>query len=168
MFPVRLDESEFRQLYESSLPVIFGFLLVRTGGDRALSEDLTAEAFTAAAREFQTGRADIVTVSWLRTVARRRLIDHWRREQTAKAARVLDIIPKVSPIDPEDDQIGAVLEAMSHLQPDAQRALILRHVEGYGVREVAEILGRTEKATESLLSRARTSFRSAFEGIPHG
>ena len=36
------------------------------------------------------------------------------------------------------------------------------YLDGLSVREVAAVLGRSEKATESLLTRARDSFRRAY------
>ena len=47
-----------------------------------------------------------------------------------------------------------------------QPALILRYLDGYSVRETARLIGRTERATESLLMRARDRIRAAFPGGP--
>ena len=49
-------------------------------------------------------------------------------------------------------QIQALLDRMPRHERDA---LVLRYVEGFSVREVAGVLRRSEKATESLVSRAR-------------
>jgi RNA polymerase sigma-70 factor (ECF subfamily) len=51
---------------------------------------------------------------------------------------------------------------MAQLPPDQRLALLFRHLDGMSVREVAAAIGRTEKATESLLARARESFRRAY------
>jgi RNA polymerase sigma-70 factor (ECF subfamily) len=51
---------------------------------------------------------------------------------------------------------------------DQRQALVLQHIEDYSVIEVAQLLGRTAKATESLLSRARAAFRDAFEETENG
>jgi RNA polymerase sigma-70 factor (ECF subfamily) len=73
------QQSRFQDMYLTSLPIVYGFLSLRVGGNRALAEDLTADTFAAAIRHYRAGRSDEVTISWLRTVARRRLVDHWRR-----------------------------------------------------------------------------------------
>ncbi len=52
----------FAQLYEATLPVVYGFLMPRVGGNRALAEDLTAETYSAAMVLFKTGRSSEVTV----------------------------------------------------------------------------------------------------------
>lgn len=72
------------------------------------------------------------------------------------------LVPAAS--DPSEGEIRADVAAALAAVSEAQRqALVLQHVEGYSVTEVAEILGRTTKGTESLLSRARVAFREAFE-----
>ena len=161
---VRDTESRFREMYETTLPIVYGFLSIRVGGDRALAEDLTAETYTAAVAHFNSGREAEVTASWLRTVARRRLIDHWRHQSVA-ASKVIQLAHR-SRTDPFSDPArDAVIAALATLQPDQRAALVLQHVESHSVAEVAEIIGRTEKATESLLSRARTAFRASYAEV---
>jgi RNA polymerase sigma-70 factor (ECF subfamily) len=58
----------------------------------------------------------------------------------------------------------AVETAMAQLPADQRLALLFRYLDGLSVREVAEAIGRSEKATESLLARGRESFRRAFGG----
>jgi len=61
--------------------IVYGFLLTRSG-DVQLAEDLTTETFLSVARTAaanpssmgRLGRSEVVTI------AKRRLIDHWRRE----------------------------------------------------------------------------------------
>ncbi len=155
----------FTAMYEATLPVVFGFLMVRVGGNRALAEDLTAETYSAAVKLYKTRRGDEVTLPWLRTVARRRLIDHWRRASVA-ADNVLELVPAAS--DPSEGEIRAnVAAALAAVSEPQRQALVLQHIEGYSVAEVAAILGRTTKGTESLLARARVAFRQAFEEEQH-
>jgi RNA polymerase sigma-70 factor (ECF subfamily) len=106
-----------------------------------------------------------VTISWLRTVARRRLIDHWRRASVA--ADNASVV--AAPTAPSSDEVRvAVTQALGMVSEDQRQALVLQHIEDYSVIEVAQLLGRTAKATESLLSRARAAFRDAFEETENG
>jgi RNA polymerase sigma-70 factor (ECF subfamily) len=107
-----------------------------------------------------------VTISWLRTVARRRLIDHWRR---ASVAADNASVVALAPTAPSSDEVRvAVTQALGMVSEDQRQALVLQHIEDYSVIEVAQLLGRTAKATESLLSRARAAFRDAFEETENG
>ena len=164
----RDQRDRFTLMYETALPVVYGFLLARVGGDRALAEDLTAETFTAAVAEFRIGRQDFVTTSWLRTVAKRRLIDHWRRQSVARAKLVAIGRPTTDPV-PDLAERAGVIQVLGALPKDQQIVLVLHHIEGYPVTEIAAIIDRTPKATESLLARAREAFRSNYaEEVDHG
>ncbi len=160
------SEAAFVDLYRSSLSTVLGFLFVRTGGDRDLSQDLAAETFALAVEQFNAGRSVEVTQAWLCTVARRRLIDHWRRQATASRKRPLVEQMTSMVVDATDSaqvERQAVATAMGALNDDYRLALVLHHLDGYSVREVAEVLGRTEKAAESLIGRAKEAFRQSYE-----
>jgi len=111
---------------------------------------------------YRAGHPEVVTTSWLCTVAKRRLIDHWRREKVA-TNNIISLAAHGLTFDsPEPGERDSVIQALGALASHQRTALILQHVEGCSVVEVAEILGRTNKATESLLSRARSAFRIAY------
>src|SRR5437667_60507 len=55
--------------------------------------------------------------------------------------------------------------AMSQLPPHYRQALEAKYVSGESVRVIAERWRMTEKATESLLTRARQAFRAAFVAL---
>jgi RNA polymerase sigma-70 factor (ECF subfamily) len=62
----------------------------------------------------------------------------------------------------EDESQAATVAALARV-PAAQRAaLVLRHVDGFSVPEVADLLGRSVEAVESLLARGRVSLRRAY------
>src|SRR5215471_18467157 len=69
--------TEFDAVYRTHVQAVFRFAL-RAVSNRALAEDLTAEAFL----ELYRHRADIDETrlpAWLLTVVRNRARDHWRR-----------------------------------------------------------------------------------------
>jgi DNA-directed RNA polymerase specialized sigma24 family protein len=58
-----------------------------------------------------------------------------------------------------------VVQALAFLTDDYRRALIARYADERSVDEVARMLGRTYKAAESLLARARDAFREALVSL---
>lgn len=156
------DVHDLLALLDAELGNLFAFVLRRCG-DRSLAEDLTSDVVLRAVRE--TKRTGVlVTPAWLTTVARNRLIDHWRsaaredrRLRLAWSDRDGDEWNDDSPLDPE-----AVREAMRGLRPDHQAVLSLRYLDDLTVPEVAKSLGRSIHATESLLVRARRAFRESY------
>ena len=165
-------EASLARLYHDTKRVVYGFLVARCGS-AVLAEDLTAATYEHAAREFVRGRGEVVDTSWLLTVARRRLIDHWRRverdrgrEQRLRDAAYVDAPAGADGMDALTDE--EVLGALQSL-PDRQRAaLVLRYLDDFSVAEVAEALVCTYRTAESLLARARRSFRTAMEGVGDG
>jgi RNA polymerase sigma-70 factor (ECF subfamily) len=149
-------------LYDRALPQVYGYLLSRCGS-QALAEDLTAETFLAAVTALQRGTAELST-GWLVTVARRKLVDHWRR--SAREERKLQLAAGEPSVEerPWDEQLDATRAGavLAELGSHHRAALTLRYVDGLAVPEVAEHLNRTVHATEALLVRARSAFRRAY------
>jgi RNA polymerase sigma-70 factor (ECF subfamily) len=154
------DEESFRAWYEGAVPRVYAFLFARTGGDPSLSEELTQQAFVRAIRRRATydGRAPVT--AWICAIARNLLVDHFRRQAREERGRLRVIAAEV-----EDDTAmrhadrDEVLSVLHALPPLQRAALVLRYMDGLSVREVAAAIGKSESATESLLSRARDGFR---------
>jgi RNA polymerase sigma-70 factor (ECF subfamily) len=151
-------------IYRVALPQVYGYLLPRCGAV-AVAEDLTAETFTAAVGAVRRGQVREVTVAWLIGVARHKLVDHWRR--LAREERGLAAIEQDQPAgeDPWEEVLDtqAAHTALSHLPAPQRLALTLRYLDGLPVPEVAEHLGRSVHATETLLVRARAALRRFYE-----
>jgi RNA polymerase sigma-70 factor, ECF subfamily len=151
-------------LYDRSLPQVFGYLARRCPTE-ALAEDLTAETFLAAVDAVRKGRGAGLTTGWLITVARNKLVDHWRRAEREARGRLLMVAP--DPVPDADDWVeqldpSRALVVLAGLGPHHQAALTLRYLDGLSVPQVADQLDRTVHATEALLVRARLAFRRAY------
>lgn len=163
--PVPDDKQFLGELYASHAERVYGFVLSRCGS-RALAEDLTGDTFVDAARAVARGDRDRIDRSWLITVARRRVVDHWRRasnyERKLDGLRGRQLGEGVDLRDGLDDDHDQVIAALDSL-PTRQRAcLALRYLEGYSLSEVADVLGIGYRAAESLVARARQSFVDAY------
>ena len=151
-------------LYDRALPQVYGYVLPRCG-DARLAEDLTAETFLAAVDAIQRKSPDELSIGWLVTVARNKLVDHWRRKE--REERKLSLVH--GDAEPEgdewDDRLDATLarDVLASLGAHHQAALTLRYMDDLTVPAVADALGRTLHATEALLVRARVAFRRAYE-----
>jgi RNA polymerase sigma-70 factor (ECF subfamily) len=151
-------------LYDEALPQVFGYLLSRCG-QRALAEDLTAETFLAAVDAVRAATSPAMTTGWLIGVARHKLSDHWRRQaREERTLRAVAAEPGPDPADPWDARLDAMRawDVLQRLGPHHRAALTLRYVDDLPVPEVAHVLGRTVHATEALLVRARSAFRTAY------
>ena len=152
-------------IYRTALPQVYGYLLPRCGSV-TVAEDLTAETFTAAVAAVQRGKVREVTIAWLIGVARHKLVDHWRRvarEQRGLAAVEHNRVSHAD--DPWDEllDVEAAHAALLRLSVPQRVALTLRYLDGLPVAEVAEHIGRSVHATETLLVRARAALRRVYE-----
>lgn len=133
------------------------------------AEDVLSETLAAAVRAIANfdGRAALST--FLYAIAYRKVADFWRR-----TPQTLSLDQETSPIilaakDAHVQERMDLEEALNRLPEASKQALLLRYHMGMGVDEIAEIIGRSYKGTESLLSRARTQLRDAIdEGTERG
>lgn len=166
MEPAPADHVSTREdlegLFERELATVHGFLLARCGSVQ-LAEDLTSEVFVNAARHFGRGRGHEVTAAWLITVAKRRLVDHWRgaeRERRRLEQIRRERLRHGHVVDSGDERVLRALDSLS----DRQRfALTMRYLDDCSVSEIAEAMEVGYVTAESLLARARRSFARAFE-----
>ena len=152
-------------IYPVALPQVYGYLLPRCGS-AARAEDLTAETFLAAVAAVRQGKVSNVNVAWIIGIARHKLVDHWRqieREQRSLAA-VEEMNVDVEDPWPEWLDTQAAHAALARLSVNQRAALMLRYLDGLPVVEVAEHLGRTVHATETLLVRSRAALRRVYDG----
>lgn len=153
-----------RAIYDRALPQVYGYLLPRCR-DASLAEELSAETFLAAIDALRRDRVPDLTVAWLITVARNKLVDHWRRQERDRR-RQGDLEAGAELVeDPWDVHLDVAVanDVLARLGPHHRSALTLRYLDGLSVPEVAAILDRTVHATEALLVRARVAFRRIYE-----
>jgi RNA polymerase sigma-70 factor (ECF subfamily) len=151
--------SRLAALYEEHLPVVFGFCRARLALHDA--EDVTAEVFRVTAEQLAADPAAELNRAWFLTAARNRIVDRWRREQRWRPRLAVLAAGSRREADGVDLGPGEVIELLDTL-PVMQRAvLLLHHVDGYPVKEVAAMLDRSPRAVESLLARGRRAMAAA-------
>ena len=158
------DEQAFRMWYEAALPRVYGFAYWRTGGDTDLAQEIAQQAFVAAIRSRSgfDGRSDAVV--WICSIARNLMVDH-RRRVARDARRHLSLVVREIAVDGDArawaqvDEGEELASALRQLSADERIAVVLRYHDNLPVREIARHVGRTEAATESLLSRGRRRLR---------
>lgn len=137
-------------------------------GDRAEAEDVAQEAMIRLfkqAPDWRQGEAKVTT--WLYRVVANLCTDRLRKTRGV----ALDAVPE-----PEDDAKSAAqqmqdqarndaLQAALNSLPERQRlAVVLRHIEGLGNPEIAEIMEISVEAVESLTSRGKRALAQALAG----
>jgi RNA polymerase sigma factor (sigma-70 family) len=160
-----MRDDEFERLYAAEAQGLFAFLAYRTG-DRALAEDLLADAFERALRSrgrFDRRRGSQKT--WLYAIALNLLRDHARR--AAAEGRALE---RVAPPAPEgDDRLeqldrrDALQRALVALSTEEREAIALRFGADLSVPEMARVLGEPLTTVEGRVYRALRKLRERLE-----
>lgn len=165
-----IDDAEgalraFERFYRDNVTAVYRFAAQRLAAEDA--EDVTTEVFLAAALAHRDGVGEELSRSWLIAVCRNKIIDRWRSAGRRKAKSHLvalrmpkDWTPPVDvAIDLRDERVRSALDRVS----DRNRTLlVLHHVDGMPIRELAANAGLSESAIESALARARREFRRLY------
>jgi RNA polymerase sigma-70 factor, ECF subfamily len=163
------DAGAFSEFYAGQAGLVFAFIYHLLNGARADVEEIWQDTFVAAVRALPGYRGQSRLSSWLCSIARRKVADFHRRQGGA-AASVSSVPPErlVELMDsgPLPDEVlqqsaarARLIEALAGLPLDYREVLVGRYVDGRTVEELARQLGRSYKAAESLLSRARSALR---------
>ena len=164
-----MRDSDFEELYAEHAQALFGFLYYRTG-DRALSEDLMAEAFERALRarqRFDPRKASRKT--WLYTIALNCLRDHARRRAAEQRAleRADDPAPPVDELAAVDER-DRLVAALRTLSEEEREAIALRFGANLTVPEIARLKRRNLTTVEGRVYRALRKLRAALEEADRG
>jgi len=160
---VSADRDAFLDRYRTSAPAVYAYLYKACAGERSRVDDLLQETFSAALITWKAGKADDVTLPWLLTVARNKLIDAYRkleREQKhlARAAQ----LQRADPLPTASDATDA-LACVRRLPPMQRAVIALRFVDDLPLAEVAALLGKRVGAVDSLQRRALAALRIMLE-----
>ena len=137
-------------------------------GNRADAEDVTQDAMMRLwkiAPEWRQDEAKVTT--WLYRVTANLCTDRLRRKRGASIDEVpepLDEAPSVAQVMQSKARNEALNAALQELPERQRQAVVLRHIEGYGNPEIAEILEITVEAVESLTARGKRALAQALAG----
>jgi RNA polymerase sigma-70 factor (ECF subfamily) len=159
------DRAAARALTLRLTPKVMGHAY-RLLGQREEAEDIAQEAMLRLWRvssEWREGEARVTT--WLYRVVANLCTDRLRRRDRIT---LLDKVP-----DPPDDRGGPAQDMQSRARVDAlqnalnalperqRQAVVLRHIEEIGNPEIAEIMGISVEAVESLTARGKRALSVA-------
>jgi RNA polymerase sigma factor (sigma-70 family) len=147
--------------------------LTRTVGDVGIAEDLAADALVDALTQWPSAGVPNNPGAWLTTVAKRKAIDHWRRQANLDAkytelARDLETHLDEPAWDPDhiDDDVLRLIFAAAHpvLARENQIALTLRVVGGLTTDEIARAFLSPKATVAQRIVRAKKALAEA--GVP--
>jgi RNA polymerase sigma factor (sigma-70 family) len=158
-----LDRS-FERLYRRHATNVYRYAygMLR---NRADAEDVTQTAFLNAYRALEHGDEPRAPLNWLISIAHNVCLQRFRAAARRPQEVELDYDVADSLVE-EDDGPAAedIRRALGHLAFNQRSAIVLREIEGRSYAEIAEILGVSMSAVETLVFRARRALREQLEG----
>jgi RNA polymerase sigma-70 factor (ECF subfamily) len=104
--------------------------------------------------------------AWVRQVATRQAISRWRRGRTARDFLARSRPPEDAPA--PDESTVALVTALRSLPEAQRRALVLHHLAGFSVAEVATAERCPEGTVKARLSRGRAALAPLLGSTPNG
>ncbi len=159
----RRDRSAWAVMYDRHVGDVFGVIYHLLGGDRSAAEEVCQDVWLLAIERFDRfdpSRGEFR--GWLLGIARHRALRQFRRTTEAVDNEWFDgPSTEVPPLDRLEatERAAMVRAALLCLDGDQRQVLLHKYAEGRSVTEIAVRTGRTAKAVESLLSRARAQLR---------
>jgi RNA polymerase sigma-70 factor (ECF subfamily) len=166
---LRNDRKATAQLVSQHADAVHGYVRHRLAPRTDLVDDVVQDVFLAAFEHLGQFRGTSSLRSWMLGIARHKVEDFYRRQ-----LRIPD------PLDAEEHE-PAVDEPLAEEVIDRERArarayavlqqlpdpyaylLLWRYWENRSVRDIAQAIGKTEKAIERTLARARARFKQLWE-----
>jgi RNA polymerase sigma-70 factor, ECF subfamily len=175
---LRGDEDAFAAFFDWMFPRIYRFALTRVAGRGDAAEDIAQATLCQAIRRLETWRGEASLFTWICTICRRE-IDAWRSAHPETDVHLIEDTPEVQAAlealrveEPSADQlvlreqIAALIQRiLDHLPIHYGKALEWKYLDDVSVRDIAGRLGLSEKAAESVLTRARAAFRESLVTI---
>jgi len=175
------DREAFEEFADDYIPALYRFAAARLRHDRELTREIAQATLVKAIGSLASFRGDASLTTWLCACCKTEIASHFRRSG-ARPAEVEWTEERAAQAGPpgharDDDPEGSVLRgeaaelvhvALDGLPPRYARVLEWKYLDNLPVKEIADRLELKNKAAESLLTRARNSFREAYARLQTG
>jgi RNA polymerase sigma-70 factor, ECF subfamily len=159
------DERAWQAWFDAEYAPLEAYVLWRCGSLRDLADDVIQETWLAAVRRIRKFDPEVGPFQiWLRGIAGNAL----RNQLRSNRRRSNKLEPLTGEVGREDsnaadrERAERVAKALATLSDRHELVLRLKYLERRSMAEIAAEWNETEKAVESLLTRARAAFREAY------
>ena len=159
----------FAGLYEQYLPKVYRYVSYRIT-DTHTAEDLTSAVFEKALTKFNSYKADKAAFStWIFTIARNTLTDHFRANQSHKtvlledpAAAAAESNNRPEEESEKEEELQALRTCVARLSKSEQEIISLKFGAEMTNRQIASMLSLSESNIGIIVYRAVRKLRDSF------
>jgi RNA polymerase sigma-70 factor (ECF subfamily) len=160
-----LPEQDLLRVYRETIKPLYLYVSRRVGGDRTLAEDLVQETWMRALDAWPAKGLPDEPLAWLYRVARNILVSHFRRVRPEPMDPALIDLQSAMVAVETREGAAAVSWALARLRRGHADVIGAFYFDGKSVREIARESGRTERAVEGRLRRARAVLKKQLERL---
>ena len=167
------ETSALHDLYTRYFNQVYSMVYHAVGRDQYSAEDIVQETFLSATKSVKRFQGKSKPYTWLLSIAHHKIADHYRRLEREGKYNIKNsgsFKMEQDNIADDNESIYSRLEseesnadverALQNLPHEYREVLILKYVEEMSVSEIGQVLGRSLKSVEGLLSRARKALKS--------
>ena len=175
------DRTAMAELYDRYFDRLYSLVFNQVDRTRDIAEDIVQETFLAALKSAKGFKGRSSAYTWLCSIAYHKVADHYRRQSRERKRMVSGIdVDTVDDVEnpgrqPQPDSLiesaetrQVVNEALAKLPWDYRQVLILKYVEEMSVLEISQIMDRSPKSIEGLLTRSRKALQTHLSGLREG
>lgn len=171
------DEAAFRTLVERYQDLVYNTALgvVQNESD---AEDVAQEVFIQVYRSIGSFKSEAKLSTWIYRITTTRALDLLRARKSKKRFGLLKRLWETAEESPMEniqdfnhpgvslerkEEAAQLMTAIAQLPENQKVAFVLHKLEGLSYLEIAEVMGNTLPAVESLMHRARLNLRKILE-----
>lgn len=174
----KMDKWAWEVFCREYSPSLLAFVRLRYGYDREKAEEIVQMTFTKCVKSIKNFKPSRGTLlNWLKAISKNEAHTLARQDQKQSAVTtsglssietIEGVLEKMDAAALPEEIIAKgeiqllIHETIAELYSRYRKVLILKYVENRKVAEIAAMLGQSEKAIESLLSRSRQAFKKVF------
>ena len=160
-------DAAFARIYEELIPVIYRFVSVRI--PKSDVEDITAEIMAKVWRAWPQFRGQSSLKTWALRIAFHQVADYYRNLKGKPSLIPLETVAQTE-TDHSDrwNTMASISQALAKMTTQQVAVIQLRLAEGFSALEAGRILGMSPAAVNSILYRAKKSFRKLYHGTTGG
>lgn len=162
-----MNKNEFLEAYDSYADALFRHCYFRIY-DKERARDLVQDAFTKSWEYILKG-GDIINIrAFLYKVLNHLIVDESRKKRTFSLDELNEngFDPPANPNErnvlEKQIELKKLMELMDKLSEDKRQLIVMRYVDGWGPKEMAEILGESENVISVRLHRALKELKKIF------
>ena len=174
----RGERDAVQDLYMRYVDRLYSLVFYQVGRNKNIAEDIVQETFLAALNSANRYRGQSKPFTWLCGIASHKISDFYRRQRRGaedvglRSATEVEKIPaREEPIVDkfESEETKKVVEqVLAGLPLHYRQVLLFKYVEEMPVLEIGEIMGRSSKSVEGLLTRARKTLQASLDDSSKG